>query len=226
MKNTTNKKNLHKQPSQKTLWAYYMQAIEPKSDAINQAFPEYHPQWVQQSQQLTISSDNFTNLRNAIGLSRKQCAAYLRTSYRTVTRWEHGETKIPFADFELLRLILESVKFKLSHPTWDGWFVSDEGKLVSPDFGRTAFTPEQLNWSTHVDAQNLLLNNEVTRLKNELDEAVSANTSLRELFLSQGVVDELVTMKDKLTVLLAKVGTAHVITFPIVTTDQQQEKFA
>lgn len=39
-------------PSQKTRWAYYVQAIEPKSDAINRAFPDYHPQWVVQSQRL------------------------------------------------------------------------------------------------------------------------------------------------------------------------------
>ena len=91
MKNTTPKKKLHQQPSEKTRWAYFMQAIEPKSEAINKAFPGYHPQWVQLSQQLTIAPENFINLRRAVGLSRKQCAAYLRTSLTTVARWERGK---------------------------------------------------------------------------------------------------------------------------------------
>ncbi len=231
MKNTTQKNacknNLRKQPSEKTLWAYFMQAIEPKSEAINQAFPDYHPQWVQQSQQLSIAAENFKHLRNMLGMSRKQCSAYLRTSPVNIANWEQGRVKIPFSAFELMRMILESVRFKISHASWDGWFISDNGKLMSPDYGRAGYTPEQLNLYTLKFSENAWLRGEVSRTQNVLDEAIEENTRLRQLFLSNGVVDELATMKDKLIELLAKVGTAHVIAFPTVAREQQpQEKVA
>ena len=230
MQNNSNKEscknNLHTQPSVKTRWAYWMQAIEPTSEALNRTFPEYHPQWVRMSQRLTIGSENFINLRRSLGLSLVQCAAYLRVGLSTIRRWESGKVDIPFANFELLRLILESVPFKLSHPEWDGWFVSDTGMLMSPDYGRIGFTPEQLNASTLTNAENALLTNEVSRLQTELNEAVSENTRLRQLFLSQGVVDELAVMQDKLNNLMDSIGTAHVIPFPIVACEQSQEKVA
>ncbi|HUX90232.1 MAG TPA: hypothetical protein VMV48_06030 [Gallionellaceae bacterium] len=226
MNSITTKKDSHHYPSEKTRWAYWMQAIEPTSEALNQAFPGYHPQWVRLSQRLTIGSENFINLRRALGLSRVQCAAYLRVSFSTIRRWEFGIVDIPFANFELLRLILESAPFKLSHPEWDGWFISDTGKLMSPDYGRVGFTPEQLNASTLTSAENALLTNEVLQLKAELNEAISENTRLRQLFLSQGVVDELAAMQDKLNNLMDSIGTAHVIPFPTVACEQPQEKVA
>ncbi len=227
MKNTTNKKNLHQRPSKKTCWAYYMQAIEPKSETINQAFPGYHPQWVQVSQQMTIAPENFIHLRMVLGMTREQCAAYLRTGLTTVARWERGEAGIPFAVFELLRLILESVRFKTSHASWDGWFISDTGELMSPDYGRAGYTPEHLNMYTLTFSENAWLRSEVTRLQTKLDEAVAENTRLRQLYLSQGVVDELVAMQDKLSELLTGIGTARVIPFPLFEIEQQlQEKAA
>lgn len=226
MKNITKQKTLHTEPSKKTRWAYYMQAIEPASETINKMFPGYHPQWVQVSQKMTISAENFTFLRLLLGMSLDQCAAYLRASRSTVAAWESGRSPVPFAEFELLRMVLESVSFKLSHPKWDGWFIGKNGVLHSPDIGGNGFTPEQLIWSTMTRNEAALLRNEVTQLQTELNEAIAENTRLRQMFLSQGVVDELAAMHDKLSKLMDSIGTAHVIPFPSTVSEQPQARTA
>lgn len=230
MKNTTRQKKLHKQPSDKTRWAYWMQAIEPKSEAINMAFPGYQPQWVQQSQMLTIGAANFINLRKALGMSKEQCAAYLRAGYSTVCAWEIGSSQVPFMAFELLRLVLESVKFKMTNAAWDGWFISDKGVLVSPNSGGNGFTPEQLDWLSWQQNEAVVeakaLREEVTGLKAELDEARAENIKLRQMFVAQGVVDELAAMQDTISELMSRIATAKVIPFPAIPIDQAKEKAA
>lgn len=225
MKNTTKKRKPHNLPSQKTCWAYFMQAIEPKSEAINAAFPDYHPQWVQMSQSLTVAPANFVSLRTALGMSRAQCAAYLRVDCRTIRRWENGEIVIPFAAFELLRMISESVQFRMSHPAWDGWFMAKDGTLNSPDVGGSGFTPELLNINFITHNQNATLRDDVARLQAELDDAQTENTRLRQMFVAQGVVDELAVMKDTINDLMARIATAKVIPFP-AEVNQPQEKTA
>lgn len=222
MKNNTRKRKTHG-PSENTHWAYMMQAIEPKSQAINKMFPNYHPQWVQVSQKMTIGAANFTLLRMALGLSMEQCAAYLRVSTKSVYNWGNGFAHVPFAEFELLRLVLESVPFKLSHPEWDGWFMSKDGHLVSPYGGRRGYTPADLNMLTITMAESSRVSSEVKRLQGELDSAIAENTRLRQMFLSQGVVDELAAMQDKLSALMNSIGTAHVIPFPLATSEQPEQ---
>ena len=226
MKNNTSKKKTHHTPSAKTRWAYWMQAIEPTSEAINKAFPDYHPQWVQQSQMLSIKAANFINLRNALGLSREQCAAYLRVSQATISNWEKGSQPVPFAAFELLRIILESVKFKLSHVKWDGWLISDDGLLHSPEIGGNGFTPELLNLSTMTRNEAALLRKDVAQLKNQLDEATLENTALRGMLLDKGITDEVSTMQEKINSLMARINTARVIHFAPNPIEQPMEKVA
>jgi DNA-binding transcriptional regulator YiaG len=225
MKNTTKKSKRRSQPSQKTRWAYWMQAIEPTSKAINEAFPDYHPQWVQMSQKLTIAPANFVALREILGLNRAQCAAYLRVDCRTIRRWENGEMPVSFAAFELLRMISESVSFRMSHPEWDGWFIGAHGELNSPDVGGHGFTPGQLNNSAITFKENATLRSDVVRLQAELDEAQAENTKLRQMFVAQGVVDELAAMQDTINDLMARIATAKVLPFP-TTPSQLQEKTA
>lgn len=223
MKNITKQKKLHKGPSEKTRWAYCMQAIEPTSETINKMFPGYHPQWIQQSQRLTIGAANFISLRKALGMSREQCAAYLRVGLKTIIRWERGWNPVPFVAFELLRLVLESVKFRTSHQAWDGWFIGENGALHSPDIGGNGFTPEQLIWSTMTRNEAALLRNEVTQLQTELNEAITENTRLRQMFLSNGVIEELASMQGKINGLMDRIGTAHVITFPLAESKQPEQ---
>ena len=208
-------------PSEKTRWAYWMQAIEPKSEELNKVFPDYHPQWVQMTQKLTIAGVNFKNLRLSLGMTVRQCAAYLRADLSTVYKWEREDNSVPFAEFELLRLIAESVKFKMSHVNWDGWFMSEDGVLHSPDIGGKGFTPEQLVWSTMTRSEAALLRNDVAKLQTQLDAAIAENTALREMFLDNGVTDEVATMQEKINSLMARINTARV--FPFVPVDIEQQ---
>lgn len=213
MKNTTRLNKTHTGPSKQTRWAYMMQAIEPKSEALNKMFPGYHPQWVQMSQMMTIGPENFMYLRLLLGMTVEQCAAYLRVNVRSIRMWESGSSPVPFAEFELMRLVLESVSFKTSHPKWDGWFISSDGKLVSPQEKSHCFTPDDLKLLVQTYTEKAWLTCEVQRLKKELGEAVEENTRLRQMFLSQGVVDELHSLQDRMNSLIKQIATAQVIPF-------------
>jgi transcriptional regulator with XRE-family HTH domain len=216
MKNSTPQKK-HKDispaPSEKTRWAYFMQAIEPKDEALNLAFPGYHPQWIAQSQAITIAGENFHWMRISMGLTVEQCAAYLRVAASTVRRWESGNDPVTFAAFELLRVISTTVIFKLSHQRWDGWFINQhDGAMVSPDYGITA-TPEDINSLQHVQSKLARLESENHRLKAETAKMQTENTRLREMFVNQGVVDELATMQERIGALMTRINTAEVLPF-------------
>jgi len=224
MKNTTKKRKLHRQPSNKTQWAYWMQAIEPRSEKLNEAFPDFHPQWVQMSQQVDISPEAFVFIRKALGMNLEQCAAYLRVSARTIRRWESGATAVPFTAFETMRLVLESPRAMLANQEWAGWFMNDKGRLVSPDVA-CSFSPGDLNYFSFNRSEAQIQANETRRLQIELDEATAENTRLRQLFLSQGLVDELVAMQNQVKRLVEMVATAKVIPFPAAA-DQLKERTA
>jgi len=225
MKNTTKTKKLRSSPSKKTRWAYLMQGIEPTSQAINEAFPDYHPQWVQLSQKCFVSGENFKTLRTLLGLSIKQCSAYLRVSESGIYKWEEGKSPVSFAAFELLRLILESDSFKLSNPAWDGWFLNQHGVLHSPDIGGNGFTPDQLVWSTMTRSEAALLRNDVNKLQNQLDTAIAENTKLRQMYVAQGVVEELAAMSETIDSLMSRIATARVLPFATAP-EQLKEKAA
>lgn len=214
MKNSTSqrkRKNISSAPSKKTRWAYFMQAIEPKDEALNKAFPGYHPQWIAQSQNIAIAGENFRWMRRCMGLSVEQCAAYLRVVPSTVRRWESDSVAVPFAAFELLRFISTSVFFKLSHHRWDGWFISQQdGALVSPDQRITA-TPEDINTLQLVQSKLSHLKFENQGLKAEIAEMQAENTRLRRQFVSQGIVTELAAMQQQIDSIMAKINTAEII---------------
>lgn len=203
-----------------------MQAIEPKSEAINKAFPGYHPQWVQMSQMREITPDMFKDMREMLGINKDQCAAYLRVTSRTIRSWESGAIAVPFVVFELLRMVFESVRFKTSHKNWDGWFVSEKGILVSPNIGGNGFTPEQLDYVAYQGTEAGMLRGEVATLQRELQTAQEENTKLRQMFVSQGVVDELYGMHDRLTSLIKQMATAKIVPFQKDEQPAQLEKVA
>lgn len=216
MKNTTKTRKSRNQPSKKTNWAYWMQAIEPTSEAINKAFPNYHPQWVQLSQRTTVSPENFKALREMLRMDRAQCAAYLRVDRSCISKWEIGTTIVPFAAFELLRVVFESVHFKLSHPEWNGWFIGAHGELNSPDVGGRGFTPELLNSNFITYSLNAGLRNDLKKAQAELDEARAENTKLRQMFVAQGVVDDLAAMQSTIQELMARIATAKILPFAAI----------
>lgn len=230
MKNSTTKKtrknNRRDYPSEKTQWAYWMQAIEPKSEALNKAFPGYHPQWVQMSQSREFTHGVFKACREFLGITQEQCAAYLRVTASTISRWENGTANIPFAAVEVLRLIPETVRFKMSNKEWDGWFISDKGVLVSPNIGGNGFTPEQLDWFAWQGTEASNLQREINRLQRELEAAHGENTRLRQMFVDQGVVDELHEMHGRMTELIQQIATAKIFQFNAIETATKLERVA
>lgn len=199
-------------PNNKTQWSYFMQAIKPNSKEINVAFPEYHPMWVIQSQSKTVSAENFKVMREfTLNMTIDQCSAYLRVSISTVKGWESGKSPVPFAVFELLRVVCQSVHFKLSHKNWQGWFIDDDGRLVSPDRGSLSFTPNELSFirETHkvksmYEAENKLLRNEIEPLRAEIAE-------LRMVDVNHGLIGELKAIEAKLAELAARVSNNKVV---------------
>ena len=225
MANNTKEKNVRKDfrkcflkkgPSEKTQWSYWMQAIEPTSEAINKAFPRYHPQWVAQSQRLTISPANFQHWRkHVLRLNIEQCAAYLRVSRYAIWKWETGLRPVPFMAFELLRVVYETAQFRLSHPAWDGWFMTQEGGLVSPDIGSLIVKPEDINSLQTSKREIAYLRAECARFKCDLEKAQVENAQLRSQFKNGEIAQELEAMQERISGLLASIHVADVIPFPL-----------
>lgn len=221
-------------PSNKTRWSYWMQAIEHVSKAINKAFPGYHPQWVIGSQNWNVNGESFRHLREfMLGITQEQCGAYLRVDRSTVSRWESGDSELPFAAFELLRLVYESTNFKLSHPDWDGWYIGKDGRLVTPCIGGLAVTPQDIESIPRMHSEignlksyNAALHKSLDETRQALAEAQAANTRLREQFVNQGVVDEIDAMHSRLGDLLTQLNTAKVYQFPATTEQQPKEAVA
>lgn len=217
---------MRKQDSEKTAWAYWMQAIESKSSAIDSTFSGYHPQFVIQSQRENVTPEMFIYRRLQLQMDARQCAAYLRINERTLRRWEGGYQEIPFVAYELLRILSENLFARMSHKKWNGWFISTEGKLISPNIGRCEYTPEQLEWISWQGTEATKLQREVNRLQKALDEAQEENTKLRQMFLSQGVVDELYSMHDRLSELVEQMATARIVPFQKADQAEPMEKTA
>ncbi|KAF0102938.1 MAG: hypothetical protein FD187_1775 [bacterium] len=212
-------------PSDKTRWAYWMQAIEPTNPAIEEAFPGYHPLWVQESQRIHVTPKSFHHLRRScLNVTRSKVAAYLRVSVRTVQRWENGDAPIPFMAFEVLRLVFESTAHRLSHARWDGWYFDREGRLVSPDVGRLAVGPEDFTALVFLRGELDAHRQQSASLREEIAALEAENTRIRQMYRDQGVTRELEAMQDRLDGLLASIRTAQVI--PFVTTAANLEKAA
>ncbi|WP_147072343.1 helix-turn-helix domain-containing protein [Sulfuriferula plumbiphila] len=215
MKNsTTSKKRKAKAaacPSNRTSWAYWMQAIEPKSEAINRAFPGYHPLWVMQSQRMNVTPEHFLWLRkHLLNITQHQAAAYLRVSVATVSAWENGTESLPFMAFELLRLVYESTANRLSHAQWDGWFIGKDGGFVCPDVGSLSITPQDFGALQYTKAELETHRAENNRLRAAIAAQIAENNSLRELFVNQGMVDELENIRDRIGELFGQLNTAKI----------------
>ena len=235
---TRSKKSLksHKNGSAKTIsqcnkltqWAYLMQSIEPSSKAINEAFPDYHPMWVVQSQKFNLTAIQFKFMREfMLNISVEQCAAYMRVARSTVTRWESGKTNIPFVAFELLRLVFESAHFRLSHKDWQGWFINQDGRLVSPDRGNLSFSSNELAFIREVHQMKSMYESENKQLRAELLSMRLELAALKNEDGNDAVLDELRAIEAKLSELTTrvtnkKISSIHAKTKPLETTLEVQ----
>ncbi len=199
-------------PNKTCQWSYYMQAIEPNSHEINEAFPEYHPMWIIQSQRKTVSAEYFKLMREHIlKMSRNECAAYLRVSVSTVRRWEAGSSAIPFVVFELLRVVSESINFKLSDKSWQGWFINHNGRLVSPDRGNLSFSPDELSFIRETHQIKAMYEIENRKLRAEIEPLRTELAALKAADPNDGVLNELKTIEAKLSEISAKVSPSKVV---------------
>lgn len=204
----------------RTRWAYCMQGAAPEEiDAgslndLTKAFGRQHPQWLIASKPWKrITGAHFKEVRTLLRMTRQQCAAFLRLDPKTIERWEIGRRAPAFAAYETLRLTAQSVYARSSHREWDGWFISRDGEWISPNVGKLAFKPWELEQWPQLLADISKLRFEKARLTEELAEAAVENTRLRKLFLAQGVTKELQRMHDRIGDLLTGINTAEIVEF-------------
>ncbi len=155
-KNTTSRKtcNLVSSPTHKTMWAAYMNGVDlywingSEASRLAKAFGSALPNWLIDSEPWReITGQRFRFFRQTMAkLSIAQTATYLRVTQYEVKAWEAEKKTTPFAAFEALRLLTLDAVFRTSHKRWDGWFINRKtGELVSPDVGKLAVTPEEIN---------------------------------------------------------------------------------
>lgn len=210
MSNKSKKANPY--PNKKAQWAYFMQAIEPMNDAINVAFPEYHPMWVIQSQSKSVSAGYFQHMRKfMLNMTVDQCAAYVRVSSSTVRNWESGKASVPFAVFELLRVVFESAHFRLSNKDWQGWFIDHDGRLVSPDRGSLSFSANELSFIRETHQVKSMYETENKRLRSEIEPLRAEIAELRASIGNDGLLDELKAIESRLAELTSRVSSSKVV---------------
>jgi transcriptional regulator with XRE-family HTH domain len=82
----------------------------------------------------------FRQLRRAHRLSLQACAELLGVTGRTVSRWESGRVRVPYAPYRLLRLLLGAA---LPGRGWEGFRVAGD-RLVSAE--GHSYTRGDLAW--------------------------------------------------------------------------------
>lgn len=208
--------------SKRSDWAAYMQGADPEwlssREALDLAivFDGHFPAWLIESEPWRkVSGVGFRTLRQMVlGISTEQCAAYLGIHRSTICRWESGEVEIPRAAYEVLRLLSVSACQRLSHKHWDGWFINRQtGELVSPDVGRLAVKPEEINGLPRLynRLSNLMLH--VANLEGQVEVLVVENAELRSGDKSRQITAELEAMQERIARILGSVRTAEIIEF-------------
>lgn len=95
--------------------------------------PRRHPHFV------WADPERFRVERVTAGLTQAQACEYLGVTRRTMHNWEHGQTRIPYSAFKLIRMRARAI---VHVEGWEGWRYARDGSLVTPD-GRS-FQPWEL----------------------------------------------------------------------------------
>lgn len=208
--------------SKRSSWAACMNGADPEwlsghqARALAEVFGGVFPAWLIESEPWRqINGARFRFLRQTmLGLSTEQCAAYLDVHRSTICRWEADEIDTPKAAFEALRLISRTANSVTSDKRWDGWYVlRGTGELVSPDVGRLAVTPEEINAIPSRNRELSELRNRVDQCLARIGDLEAENTALRSDNLARQMAAELETMRERIGALLASVRTAEIIEF-------------
>lgn len=223
-KHTTRKKTRNRisVSSRRSDWAACMNGADPEWLDSREAkdlaivFDGHFPAWLIESEPWSKKSGvGFRVLRRVVlGLTTEQCAAYLGIHRSTICRWESGEVEMPKAAYEVLRLQSASACQRLSHKHWDGWFINRKtGELVSPDVGKLAVKPEEINGLPALYNRLSILMLHVAKLEEQVGALIAENTALRSGDKSRQLAAELEAMQERIGSMLADVGTAEIIEF-------------
>lgn len=104
-----------------------------------------------------IESQDFRDLRRQAGLTRREAAAVLDVTGRTVQNWETGGARIPWLAYRMLRILQG---YALPGSDWEGWTVHGD-TLIAPN-GRH-FTANELQHLEQVFAMSRLWRQMYTR---------------------------------------------------------------
>ena len=215
-------RNSIKSSSKRSDWAACMNGADPEwlhsrqAKGIAQVFDGYFPAWFIESEPWrAITGARFKFHRsNQLGLSVEQCAAYLHVHRSTILRWENESVEVTYAAFEALRLLSLTAGQRLSHKHWDGWFINRQtGELVSPNIGRLAVKPEEINGLPGLYNRLSTLMHPVEKLEGQVDALEAENAALRSNDRTRQIAAELENMQERITDLLAGVRTAEIIEF-------------
>jgi len=191
------------------------------------AHAAYVAAWSQPYMQIPqADGEEFFRLRRHIlQLSRADVARLLRVAKNTVWDWETDRRRVPFSAFFALRLIAESLRFRLASEAWRDWeldehcVVSGNTEMREATYLRNTktgacFEPRDLdNFYLMAQRVQMLADNE-HELRARVDALTRENTALRELFLAEGVTSELHEMQDRLQALHDRINTATVHHLP------------
>lgn len=224
-KQHSSRKNSRKRvssPSKRSDWAACMNGADPEWLHSREAkdlaivFDGHFPAWLIESEPWRKASGvGFRVLRQAVlGITTEQCAAYLGVHRSTICRWESGEIEVPRAAREVLRLLSTSACQRLSHKHWDGWFINRKtGELVSPDIGKLAVKPEEINGLPALYNRLSHLMYKVMNLESQVEALVAENAELRSGDKSRQLAAELEAMQERIAGILGSVRTAEIIEF-------------
>jgi transcriptional regulator with XRE-family HTH domain len=187
------------------------------------AHASYVAAWSQPYMQIRqADGEEFFQLRrHVLQLSRADVARLLRVAKNTVWDWETGRTRLPFCAFFALRLIAESLRFRLASEAWRDWEL-DERCVVSGSTERreatylrnkrsgACFEPDDLENLYLVMQRVQQLDDTNHELKASVEALTRENTELRELFLSDGVTSQLHDVRDQVQALYDRINTATV----------------
>ena len=76
-----------------------------------------------------IDPQDFADLRKQAGLTRKQAAAELNVTSRTIQNWETGGARIPWMAYRMLRILKG---YALPGVSWHGWTIHRD-RLYAPN---------------------------------------------------------------------------------------------
>ncbi len=97
-----------------------------------------------------IEPQDFRDLRRLAGMTRREAAAALDVTGRTVQNWETGGARIPWLAYRMLRILQG---YALPGQDWEGWTLSGD-TLTAPNGRR--FTAAELQHLEQVFAMSRL----------------------------------------------------------------------